>query len=274
MRFYWCVLTGLISVLYGTNGMTQDLGFSDNRNFAFKVKQIDEFIDRFNNADFTPIKHYLKEEFPAERLDRQTLIISLFNQSDTTWREPKVRQFLEEVTQTPEPPHLDFYGDGWYAEIDCTGQYKGKEENFTLTLAIETIRRTGGAKWVIEGVSANFLSLPRSRDQRRALNPASYGTDFIGLIDALKDTANFRNYTRTRRQPSQLLLFFDELEEQQLIFEQVNRVKYHFLQIDNWIFTVEDFKRDTPNSGWLISDLMKVDDVQKMQYQEKVLHID
>ena len=94
MRFYWCVLTGLISVLCGTDGMTQDLGFSDNRNFAFKVKQIDEFIDRFNNADFTPIKHYLKEEFPTERLDRQTLIISLFNQSDTTWREPKVRQFF------------------------------------------------------------------------------------------------------------------------------------------------------------------------------------
>ena len=261
----------VIIILCSKAVCAQRMDFLSADNFAFKVKQIDEFIDRFNNAGPAPIKQYIREHYSVDSLSRTALIVSLFNREDTTWNEAEVREFVADVTR--EQGTLDFYEGGWYAELDCTGQYKGKEENFTLVLSLETLRRGRGSKWVIEGVSANFLELGYSQDQRRALNPASYGTDFMALMEALQDTANFRNYLSTRTQPSQLLLFFNELCEGQLVFQQVNDITYHFLQIDNWIFKVRDFNRDTANSGWLISELMKVTDVQKLQYQEKILYL-
>lgn len=267
------VIIVLVLGLGSTSTYGQSIGFPDEENFALKVKQIDEFIDRFNRAEATPIREYVREHRAVDSLGGAALVLSLFNREDTTWNETHVREFVSEVVRHRSATPLDFYDGGWYAELDCTGQYRGKEENFTLVLSLEVLRRGRGSKWVIEGVSADFLKLGRSQDRRRALNPASYGTDFMDLSEALRDTANFRNYLGTRQQPSQLLLFFNELCEGSLAFKQVNDITYHFLQIDNWIFKVRDFNRDTPNSGWLISELMKVTDVQKLQYREKILYL-
>ncbi len=265
-------MVGLTLLWGGTPGWGQSLYLSDNENFAFKVKQIDELMDRFNAVADTPIQQYVREQYAVDSLPRASLVLSLFNQEDTTWNESQVREFVSDVAQSAA--RLDFYDQGWYAELECTGRYRGREEQFTLVLSLEVLRRGRGAKWIIEEVSADFLQLGYSQDHRRALNPSSYGTDFMGLVDALQDTANVRNYLSARTQPSQLLLFFNELCEGQLLFERVNAITYHFLQIDNWIFKVRDFNRDTANSGWLISELMKVTDVQKLQYREKILYLD
>lgn len=269
MKTVWLLsLSLLCTCLYA-----QTEEFPGEENFVYQVKQVDEFIDRFNNSDFTLIKQYLKDKYNIEEVSRSELIKSLFNHADTSWKKEEIVQFLADVTENVPPPYLDFYDDNWYAELDCMGIYKGKTENFTLILKIETIEATGGSKWVIESVSADFLNLPESKDYRRALNPASYGTDFLGLIDALADTANYQNYISSKAQPSQLLLFFNELYEKNLTFKQVNDITYHFLQIDNWIFQVRDFKRDTKNSGWLISSLLSVNDAQKQQYRERMLFL-
>lgn len=252
---------------------SQSIGFPDDENFAFKVKQIDEFMDRFNSLESTPIRQYVRERHAVDTLGRTALVLSLFDRQDTTWNEEDVRRFVSDVSEGIAPPTLDFYDKGWYAELDCSGRYKGKQENFTLVLSLEVLPRGQGAKWVIEAVSASFLELKHSQDYRRALNPASYGTDFVDLNEVLRDTANFRNYLNTDKQHSQLLLFLNELHEKHLSFLQVNEITYHFLQIDDWIFKVRDFNRDTPNSGWLISELLRVNDEQKLQYQEKVLYL-
>lgn len=263
-------LVGMVLFLGVTPVFGQSL-YLNNENFAFKVKQIDEFMDRFNAVPATPIQQYVREQYAIDSLSRASLVLSLFNREDTSWNEQQVREFVTDVAQSAAA--LDFYDRGWYAELNCAGRYKGRPEQFTLVLSLEVLRPGRGAKWVIEGVSADFLQLGYSQDRRRALNPGSYGTDFMGLVDALQDTANVRNYLNTRTQPSQLLLFFNKLCEGQLLFERVNTITYHFLQIDNWIFKVRDFNRDTANSGWLISELMKVTDVQKLQYREKILYL-
>ena len=254
------------------------MDFLSNENFVFKVKQIDEFIERFNNAQTTPIRDYVQDHYSVDSLSHASLLVSLFDQEDTTWNEEDVRAFVADVTRkdsiSPSSTKvLDFYDGGWYAELDCTGQYQGKEETFTLVLSLEVLRRGQGAKWVINGVSANFLGLSYDTDRRRTLNPASHDTDFMNLITALQDTVNFRNYLSARARPSQLLLFFNELCEEHLVFKHVNQITYHFMQIDNWIFKVRDFNRNTSNSGWLISELLRVTDTQKLQYQEKMLYL-
>lgn len=251
----------------------QSLDFLSDENFAFKVKQIDEFMERFNCVESASIRDYLREHHAIDSVSRTSLVLSLFNREDTTWNEQDVRSFVSDIIRPAAPTKLDFYDRGWYVELNCTGEYKGREENFTLILSLEVLRRSRGAKWVIESVSADFLGIGRSQDRRRALNPASYGNNFIDLNEALQDTANIRNYLNLRRQHSQLLLFLNELHERQLVFKRINQITYHFLQIDDWIFKVRDFNRDTPNSGWLISELLRVNDRQKIQYQEKVLYL-
>lgn len=251
----------------------QSMNFTSDQNFAFKVKQIDEFMERFNSVESAQIRQYMREHHSMDSISRAALVLSLFNQEDTTWNERDIRSFVADILRSSSPVTIDFYDKGWYVELNCTGQYKGRSEEFTLVLSLEVMRRNRGAKWVIESVSADFLGLGRSQDQRRALNPASYGNDFIDLSEALQDTTNIRNYLNLRRQHSQLLLFLNELHEKNLHFNQINQITYHFLQVDDWIFKVRDFNRDTPNSGWLISELIRVNDRQKLQYQEKVLYL-
>lgn len=262
------VLTLVVKVVY-----SQSINFLSDENFAFKVKQIDEFMERFNSAESAQIRQYVREHHALDSISRASLVLSLFNQEDTTWNERNIRDFVSDILRSSSPATIDFYDQGWYVELDCTGRYKGKDEKFTLVLSLEVMHRSRGAKWVIESVSADFLGIRRSKDQRRALNPASYGNNFIDLSEALQDTSNIRNYLNLRRQHSQLLLFLNELHEGNLVFKHINQVTYHFLQIDDWIFKVRDFNRDTPNSGWLISELLRVNDRQKLQYQEKVLYL-
>lgn len=267
------IISTLVSVLSVGLVYGQSINFLSDENFAFKVKQIDEFMERFNSAESSQIQQYVREHYALDSLSRASLMLSLFNQEDTTWNEQDIRTFVSDVLHPSSPATIDFYDQGWYVELDCVGHYKGRDESFTLILSLEVLQRGQGAKWVIESVSADFLGIGRSRDQRRALNPASYGNNFIDLNEALQDTSNIRNYLNLRRQHSQLLLFLNELRERKLVFKRINQITYHFLQIDDWIFKVRDFNRDTPNSGWLISELLRVNDRQKLQYQEKVLYL-
>ena len=50
------------------------------------------------------------------------------------------------------------------------------------------------------------------------------------------------------------------------------KIKYHFLLSDKWIFTVENFNRESLNSGWLINDMQKVSSLDVEKYRNKLLN--
>lgn len=265
-------------------GYSQVITFPYEENFAWQVKQIDEFMDRFNNADYTPIRRYLKDQYAMEEVNRLDLLKSLFDFENKAWKQEEVVKFLQDVTQTMNPPYLDFYDKDWYAKLDCSGEFQGKQENFFLVLSIQVNPETGGSKWIINSVDAAFLqpldtsklafAIDDQYDVSRSLNPASFGTDFMVLVDALADTANFENYLSQDKVSPSLLSFFDKLYQRQLIFKQVNDITYHFLQIPEWVFQVEDFPRQTTNSGWLISKLIPASDEEKEAYRKTILYLD
>ena len=53
-------------------------------------------------------------------------------------------------------------------------------------------------------------------------------------------------------------LFLYEVKKGNMKFKTVNEVKFHFFQIDGWYFEVSQFNRSGYNTGWLISNLVKV----------------
>ena len=253
----------------------QDILFPYKENFAWQVKQIDEFMDRFNNADYTPIRRYLKEEYNLEEISRSDLIRSLFNLDKDDWNQQEIVRFLSQVNDSLPPPYLDFYDKDWFAELDCQGVHQGDTVYFTMVLSLKKNEQTGGSRWIINSVQGDFLptdtvalafAMDAHYDASKTLNPASFGTDFMALVDALKDTANLEGYVVQQSINRPLVAFLNQLYQRELIFKQVNLITYHFLQIDDWIFQVQDFHRQSTNSGWLINSLMAVTDEEKQKY--------
>ncbi|WKN43780.1 hypothetical protein [Tunicatimonas pelagia] len=260
----------------------QDIMFPYQENFAWQVKQIDEFMDRFNNADYTPIRQYLREEYNLDEVSRLDLVRSLFNMEREDWDQEKVVQFLNQVNDSVPPPYLDFYDKDWFAELDCTGEYQKEKVDFTMTLSLQVDKETKASRWIINSVQGDFLpndtndlafGVDSTYDASKTLNPASFGTDFMALVDALKDTANLEGYVVPKHINRPLVTFMNLLYQRDLIFKQVDHITYHFLQINNWIFQVQDFHRQSTNSGWLINSIIAVNEDEKNRYRRKVLHL-
>jgi hypothetical protein len=245
----------------------------NEENFAFEVKQIDEFIERFDNRSNTLLKEYLKTNYPTTKIERAGLIKGLFNQSDTTWNAIKVNEFITDVTNPSAPVFLSFYDKDWFAEVNCQFVYHGKNVKGTLILQVQP-EKDYSSKWVITGIKADFLQLPSCRDSAKSLNPISHGTDFLGLDRALSDKENILNYFSRDYKNDLLTAFIYELKSDALKFKQVNNITYHFLQVDGWIFTIEQFVRNSRNSGWLISTLTKAGAEKKEKYKKDVLKIE
>jgi hypothetical protein len=124
---------------------------------------------------------------------------------------------------------------------------------------------------LLQGLHADFLPpadntyLDSLKIIKRSLNPVSHATDFMGLNKALRDRENMQNYFSVDQNPS-MIPFIHALEKGDLEYVQVNKVTYHFLQVEGWAFTVQQFKRQDKNSGWLISKLVRADESIKENY--------
>jgi hypothetical protein len=69
-----------------------------------------------------------------------------------------------------------------------------------------------------------------------------------------------------------MLELYNAVLNRDIEFLDVSKIKYHFLVADKWIFTVEDFSRETLNSGWLINDMQRVSSSGMEDYRNKLLN--
>ena len=112
------LLTALL-ICAALSAPAQTVLFPYEENFAWQVKQIDEFMDRFNNADYAPIRQYVKDQYAINDVSRTDVLRSLFTLEKRDWNKPDIVRFLNEVSDSLPPPYLDFYDQGWYAELRC-----------------------------------------------------------------------------------------------------------------------------------------------------------
>ena len=234
--------------------------------FAFEVKTIDEFIERFNNDQYTLIRQYMEANFPKKKITRLDLLRTLFNYQEPVWSETDALSFSKTILDEKSERFLDFYSDKWYAEADCRVKYKGENKRVRITLQVFVSDRTGAAKWVVCGARAPFLDFSSREDHRKFLNPISHATDFIGLKKAMEDKAFVRNYLSEGFRESHLNKYLAAVATGDIIFEQIESVTYHFLSIPEWLFTVREFRRKGKNAGWLIHSLSRRSDAEKRDY--------
>lgn len=130
-------------------------------------------------------------------------------------------------------------------------------------------------KWVIIGVKADFLSIePTKRNEGLMISPVDNEVSFMSLAEITQNnSADILNYVNKNFEVNVLNTFLYLVKNKQIQVEFTERIVYHFLQIPNYIFTVQNYERESYNSGWLISSLMQMDDKLKSTYKVEVLNV-
>lgn len=270
IRVFW---VGLFLVLYFSFSTSTSAQIQDEykENFAFEVKQIDEFIERFNDEK-TLIKEYVYQHYDNMEISREVLLKSLFNLNSKDLQKTDVLKFIQSVNNPQRPVLLSFYDRDWYARVKCSVLYQQKERELYVMLQVQR-DKDGVAKWVINSVFADFFVTADEKDQAASLNPVSHGTDFMTLNKAFSDAENVKTFLPAGYQEDQLSKFILEVQNKRIFFQHVEEISYHFFQIDGWILTVENFQRQEKNSGWLISRLIEATKEEKDNYKQRVLKL-
>jgi len=239
--------------------------------FAFKVKQIDEFIDRFNHAPQT-----LARQYDAGLTHRENLH-TLFDQHIEDWDYALIEEFVDQIGSRSGEKILDFYDPLWYAELECSFSYRGTSKLITLILQNQ-LAQNGGSKWVIVSV-LEFLDgvycedIPQAKNAGFYLHPMSHVTNFMELDRAFEDKENLQNIFDPWNQGMDFLAFKNGVLKGTLKYQSNHRITYHFLQLEGWIFTVDYFPRQAPNAGWLISSLQRASGKEKQRYLAEKLNL-
>ena len=93
----------------------------------------------------------------------------------------------------------------------------------------------------------------------------SHELDFMNLHKIFREPGNMDYYLEREYQPDMLALFVMETKNNNLTFVSVDQVKFHFFQVPGWYFEVSYFNRNTMNSGWLISNILRVNELEKKE---------
>ncbi len=246
--------------------------------FIYEVKEIDEFFERFNDEPGSFIRAVYKAHHTKFNIDRQRLIRSLFNYENMSWDSSMVNKFISEVTNKKRPIYINFSGGNWYAELTCKFRYNSSFIEIPIIMKIE-MTQNKGSKWMIVAVGPSTLKsnmvvaeMAQSKIKTKFISPTSHGTNFVSLKRAFEDRENLSDYFENAYlKRSNMLEFYNAILNREIEFENVTKIKYHFLVAGKWIFTVEDFTRETLNSGWLINQMQKVSSLEMKDYRNKLL---
>ncbi len=224
----------------------------DPIDYRLKVKQLDEFMRRFNLQDVPSI--FQNDDTLLQNVYSMTAV---FDFQVVQNRKDEVREFV--TTMLENKIKLSYTDSNWIAVAHCNAVYKGKETTLTLELATEKVKDYI-YKWVIIGASGDILNLkPLKQNPGLAISPVDNEVNFISLKHITsKEGLNILNYKGKTAQLDPMSVFFALVNSGQLQIQNVQQLEYKFTIAPLYEFTVRNFIRDVMNSGWLIADFKKL----------------
>ena len=258
----------VIGLLWVSTSIAQTIGDfkMDETELYAMTKQMGQFMRRFNYEEdqFGNRLNPKDPKYRSNEMSRTSLPI-LFDQEKYGTQTELQRYFIEDVTKG-DSTYMTFLGGKWYSEVSCTFKYNGKPVNVMLFLAVE--KEGLGSKWVLTNVyfsEFNKLFPNGEMDEREKhfLHPMSHELDFMNIYKAFQNPEVIEYYASKEFQPDYLTLFFYEIKQGKLVFQQVDGVKFHVLQIKDWYFEVSWFNRSGLNSGWLMSNVIYMPEKEK-----------
>jgi hypothetical protein len=264
----------LLTILFSQTLCAQLLDKEDESKLYAETKQVNQFFRRFNGEeDEKGERYYPKDkQYRNEKL-RRKYIGMLFDAGNNGINADLKTQFAKDVLVKTSPVILNFHGGSWFSEVHTTFAMNGKDEPVTLFMELEKDHE--GTKWVISKVYANIFTPYFKRDTTRVgkfLHPLSHELDFMNLRKAFMMTDSLSQFTVKRFVPDHLSVFLYELKKGNLKFKSVNEVKFHFFQVNGWYFELSEFNRPGYNTGWLISNLVKINNETEKNLLRKYLY--
>jgi hypothetical protein len=247
----------------------------DESKLYAQTKQVNQFFRRFNGEEDVSGKRFYEGDNGYRDLkSRRKYLGILFDNSSSIDQDVRTA-FVLDVTDKSAPKLLDFHGKSWFAEVNADFMYNRQKVSIILYLRIEA--QNDGYKWVISNVYFDqftqfYTHLSDSTSTEYFLHPMSHELDFMNIHKVFDDPDKLDYYLENNYKPDQLSIFVAEMKTGNLKFVTVNTVKFHFFQIPNWYFEVSYFNRNSNNSGWLISNLVRIDDKEKKQLIRNYTH--
>lgn len=272
------LLSGLFALLLQSSVQAQIISQDDEieRQLMASTKQLNQFFHRFNGEEDTKGREFEPDDrqFRNSRLRKRYLSI-LFDEENAGFSESLFEEFVNKVASDDRPIFLDLHSKGWFAVVNTTFKYKGQSKPLTLYMQIQ--EEGLGYEWVISDISFEpYKTLfNKQRGQTKEfLHPMSHELDFMNLRKAMVKGGSPESYTLADFEPDLLTVFLYDVKMGNLTFETVNRLNYHFFSVDGWYFSLNNFNRPGYNTGWLISDLVKInaqqkEDLLKLIYDKK-----
>lgn len=245
----------------------QEIGnyLGDEQFMYAETKQINQFFRRFNSEEDLEGKR-MYEGNPNYRSSdfRASYIKMLFDQENSDISDGLKEDFIADMTSQSTPSFLDYYGGRWFAEVDAKFTYQGQSRTVVLFLELEEEKL--GIKWVINNVYFYPFTKMFYNDSTalaKFLHPMSHELDFMNLIKVFNEPETAEYYFSEDYKPDFKTLFLYEVKTGDLMFETIEKVSFHFFQLEDWYFQLQEFNRSGYNTGWLISNISKIPEDQK-----------
>lgn len=235
--------------------------------FKFRVKQLDEFMARFNGEESVDVD-------VVDSLKPALNLLYLFNREWFTAHTDSMKQVAEDFIGTviDNRTKLHYDDEDWFAEVSCYCTYQGKPDSLTLFLKPEKLEEFQ-FRWVIVGAKGTLLKLnPGKRNHGLDIMPNDHEVAFRALSKvATLGSDNILNYAPYAYTPDALSVFYALVYAGALNIESTGRIVYHFCEVPGYVFRVERFNRKGNNTGWLISDVRPMSEIEKPFYYEQCL---
>lgn len=230
-----------------------------------ETKQVNQFFRRFNNEESADgVKYTPDDKRYRSHKHREEYLKMLFDSQTSNIPESLKKEFIDNVADKKDPTFLNFHGGDWFAEVNAAFTWEGKEQQAVLYLKLQ--EEKVGSKWIISKIYFPPFDQYFRKDTtgtQKFLHPLSHELDFMNLHKVFRNKELLNQYTERGFQPDHLTLFLYEVERGNIQFRTVSDVKFHFFQVNNWYFELSEFNRPGYNRGWLISNLVKINEKEK-----------
>ena len=259
------IILAILIFIFSNISFAQPRTNEDESHLYASTKQVNQFIRRFNGEeDLYGKKLYPKDKKYRNIQLRKKYLNVLFDKSNYNIASNLKSELKKDVLNNVKPKYFNFYGENWFAEISTKFLYKGRNENIILYLQLE--KETGGYKWSF--INAYFPSMKKvfttnKPTVNKFIHPMSHELEFMNMIKIFKNSKQIEHYAHNNYNTDYLSLFFLEVKRGNLKFANVDEVKFHVFQIENWYFEIKNFNRKGDNTGWLISNLIKIPEKEK-----------